>query len=135
MNNERVISVDVQQAIIPIELGVIVQTEPIPIDVVAIPDIPPVVVGIEVQPDETIPVNIDVLSEIRRDVEVSVEVVGGIGDKLPYYMGAYEVTPRKVEQILSTKNKSMSDNVTVFQIPYVEVSNIGGGLTATIGIE
>ena len=54
---------------------------------------------------------------------------------MPYYEGTYEVTPRKVEQVLATKNKSMSDNVTVFSIPYAEVSNLGGGLTATIGIE
>ena len=84
--------------------------------------------------EEQIPVNIDVIDDkvISLDVSISEGVGGG---RLPYYDGDYEVTPRKVHQIKSTKNKSMSDNVTVFSIPYAEVSNLGGGLTATIGIE
>lgn len=55
------------------------------------------------------------------------------GDRLPNYEGSYEITPRVVEQMLGTKDKSMIDDVTVNAIPYVEVSNIGGGYTATIG--
>ena len=79
--------------------------------------------------------NVDV--EVQSEqIPIEITVDAGIGGgKLPIYEGDYEVTPRKVEQILLTKNKSMSDNVTVFSIPYAEVSNIGGGLTATIGIE
>lgn len=55
------------------------------------------------------------------------------GDRLPNYEGSYEITPRVVEQMLETKDKSMIDDVTVNAIPYVEVSNVGGGFTATIG--
>lgn len=55
------------------------------------------------------------------------------GDRLPNYEGSYEITPRVVEQMLETKDKSMIDDVTVNAIPYVEVSNVGGGYTATIG--
>lgn len=55
------------------------------------------------------------------------------GDRLPNYEGSYEITPRVVEQMLETKDKSMVDDVTVNAIPYVEVSNVGGGYTATIG--
>ena len=55
------------------------------------------------------------------------------GERLPNYEGSYEITPRVVEQMLETKDKSMVDDVTVNAIPYVEVSNIGGGYTATIG--
>ena len=69
--------------------------------------------------------------EILFDIEEGISRDG----RLPDYEGAYEVTPRKVEQVLETKDKSMTDNVTVFAIPYAEVSNLGGGLTATIGLE
>ena len=55
------------------------------------------------------------------------------GERLPNYEGSYEITPRVVEQTLETKDKSMIDDVTVNAIPYVEVSNVGGGFTATIG--
>lgn len=55
------------------------------------------------------------------------------GERLPNYEGSYEITPRVVEQMLETKDKSMIDDVTVNAIPYVEVSNVGGGYTATIG--
>lgn len=55
------------------------------------------------------------------------------GDRLPNYEGLYEITPRVVEQMLETKDKSMVNDLTVNAIPYVEVSNVGGGFTATIG--
>ena len=51
----------------------------------------------------------------------------------PSYDGPYEVTPRFHEQTLKTKNKLMTDDVTVEVIPAHEVSNPAGGLTVTIG--
>lgn len=43
------------------------------------------------------------------------------------YAGPYEVTPLAfTEQKLPTKNKNMLDDVTVFEIPYDEVSNPTG---------
>ena len=43
------------------------------------------------------------------------------------YDGAYEVTPQAhEEQILPTKNKRMTDDVTVLRVPYFETSNIYG---------
>lgn len=57
------------------------------------------------------------------------------GGRLPYYDGATEVDPRKVEQILGTKNKSMRDDVTVNAIFYSETGNESGGMTAYIGME
>ena len=57
------------------------------------------------------------------------------GTRFPFYEGPYLVDPRKVEQTLNTKSKSMSDNVTVKPIYYAETSNLGGGLTAVIGME
>lgn len=43
------------------------------------------------------------------------------------YEGPYEVTPLAfIEQKLPTKDKNMLDDVTVFEIPYDEVSNPTG---------
>lgn len=69
------------------------------------------------------------------DLRLDVELVGGGSGRLPYYTGDYVVDPRKVEQVLETKNKSMRDDVTVNPIFYAETSNLSGGLTAVIGLE
>ena len=43
------------------------------------------------------------------------------------YLGPYRVIPKAYkEQILATKNKDMTDNVTVEEVPYTEVSNTKG---------
>ena len=67
--------------------------------------------------------------------ELEVELVGGGSGRFPYYSGPYVVDPRKVEQTLETTNKSMSGDVTINPIFYSETSNVGGGLTAVIGLE
>lgn len=67
--------------------------------------------------------------------ELDVELVGGGSGRFPYYTGEYVVDPRKVEQTLATANKSMRDDVTVNPIFYAETSNLGGGLTAVIGMD
>jgi len=70
------------------------------------------------------------------DSEITFEIEEGIGSgTLPPYEGAYIVTPRKVEQVLETNDKRMTDDVTVEAISYIEVGNLGGGTTATIGFE
>lgn len=51
------------------------------------------------------------------------------------YDGPYVVEPRKVEQVLETNDKTMKDDVTVRAISYIEVGNLSGGKTATIGFE
>ena len=51
---------------------------------------------------------------------------------LPEYEGPYEVTPKVDDQTLETKDKWMSDNVHVKEIPYYETSNIQNGLTVFI---
>lgn len=73
------------------------------------------------------------LTESSQEFEI--ELVGGGSGRLPYYTGAYIVDPRKVEQTLETKNKSMRDDVTVNPIFYAETTNLSGGLTAVIGLE
>ena len=43
------------------------------------------------------------------------------------YEGPYIVTPLAwQDQILATKNKNMTDDVTVLEVPYTEVSNPHG---------
>lgn len=56
-----------------------------------------------------------------------------LGDRLPEYTGAYTVTPKVFEQSLETKNKSLYEDVTVYEIPLSQVQNPQGGITATIG--
>ena len=48
------------------------------------------------------------------------------------YQGPYYVIPEVEPQLLETKNKLMSDDVTVWAIPYTEVSN-PEGTTVIIG--
>lgn len=56
--------------------------------------------------------------------------------ELPAYEGTYAVTSKAHEvQILETKNKRMTDDMTVCEIPYWETSNTSGGATAYIGSE
>ena len=43
------------------------------------------------------------------------------------YLGPYEVIPKAWEdQVLATNGKNMTDDVTVFEVPYDEVSNPTG---------
>lgn len=51
------------------------------------------------------------------------------------YPGPYEVIPRKVEQILPTADKLLTDDVTVDAINYSETTNPAGGKTVNIGYE
>ena len=51
-----------------------------------------------------------------------------------YYTGEYEVTPQaRSNVVLDTSGKLMTDDVTVFEIPYYETTNPAGGYTAIIG--
>lgn len=47
------------------------------------------------------------------------------------YEGPYVVVPKTVDQILATNDKTMTDDVTVKEIPYAEVGNTYG-TTVTI---
>lgn len=66
--------------------------------------------------------------EIRLEATLDI----GSGGRLPNYEGDYTVIPKVYEQTLATKNKSMTDDVTVEAVPYAEVSNPSGGKTANI---
>lgn len=52
---------------------------------------------------------------------------------IPTYDGAYEITPEWYAQTLATRNKQMTDDVTVKSIQLEMVSNLSGGKTAYIG--
>lgn len=61
--------------------------------------------------------------------EITTRYVG----ELEEYSGPYNVTPSLEHQTLYTEQKALMDNIKVFAIPYAEVSNTSGGITATIG--
>lgn len=52
---------------------------------------------------------------------------------MPTYMGAYAVTPAAATQTLPTAGCFLHTDVVVAAIPYAELPNAGGGLTAVIG--
>lgn len=73
-----------------------------------------------------------VISEVYQRQEI--EVANSISTQLPEYEGEYCVTPSAEENItLGTSDKVLRDDITVKKIPYAEVSNNKGGITATIG--
>lgn len=72
---------------------------------------------------------IDIGAELYpNDVSVEADVylhvkIGNYDD----YVGAYEVTPlAATEQVLDTSNKHMTDDVTVYKVPYFETTNEHG---------
>jgi hypothetical protein len=59
----------------------------------------------------------------------------GSGTAVPY-TGEYEVTPKAhQDQVLPTNGLLMLNDVTVFEVPYYETSNLFDGLTAYIASE
>lgn len=52
---------------------------------------------------------------------------------LPTYEGDYSVTPSATAQSLATAGKTMTNDITVEEIPYYEVNNVEGGTTVNIG--
>ena len=61
------------------------------------------------------------------------EIVSLVLAQISRYEGSYSVTPAVEEQTLETKEKLMTDNVTIQEIPYYDTSNNAGGTTAYIG--
>ena len=60
---------------------------------------------------------------------VAVNVNGGT----ERYTGEYEVTPLVTSQVLETKQKLMTDDLKIKEIPFFNVSNTSGGTTVYIG--
>lgn len=67
--------------------------------------------------------------------KVTLKISGGGGGSYEPYMGNYTVLPKPFEEtVLLTKEKVMTDNVRVLEIPFAQVSNPQGGKTTTIGV-
>lgn len=81
--------------------------------------------------------DIHLIGLVRQDVKLSGRIILPVGYNGDYenYEGPYEVIPKIESQSLSTKNKCMSNNVTIREIPYYEVSNASNGETIIIGGE
>lgn len=77
----------------------------------------------------------DIQIGIDPDIpDIEIEVASG-GDSYPTYEGEYEVEPKAfAETVLPTKNKLMTENVTVNEIRVQKVSAPGGGYVYYIGI-
>lgn len=73
--------------------------------------------------------------KIRSEISISATVRYPIDVRVPTYDGDYQVVPKSIEQVLSTKDKKMTDDVTVKAIPYFETSNEEDGVTIFIGSE
>lgn len=52
-----------------------------------------------------------------------------------HYKGSYTVTPKVEKQELATRQKFLTENVKIKEIPFFEVSNLEGGQTVFIGKE
>ncbi len=69
-----------------------------------------------------------------RPPSINVNVGGSHGGSAEIYTGEYNVTPKAEEAtVLRTRNKLLTENVTVSRVPFYEVSNQSGGKTFIIG--
>ena len=91
----------------------------------------PQVIDAVVMIDDEIIATVEDNSEVF-DAETDVVVVHS--EVLPYYTGEYEVDPTFSSHTLETKNKSMSDDVTINAIAVQSVTNPSGGNTIFIGM-
>lgn len=73
--------------------------------------------------------------KIQSEISISATVRYPIDVRIPTYDGNYQVVPKSTEQLLSTKDKQMTDDVTIKAIPYFETSNEEDGVTIFIGSE
>lgn len=77
-------------------------------------------------------IDIELSTDTSVKIDFDVGIKYGEGGRLPDYHGSYEVTPKLVDQTLPTKDKSMTDDVVVKEVPVARVSNPSGGKTCTI---
>ena len=74
---------------------------------------------------------------LKAKISCSGVLTGSLSKPIGYvdYTDSYEVTPKTTEQVLQTKDKHLTDDVTIKSIPFFEVSNTAGGSTVYIGSE
>lgn len=63
------------------------------------------------------------------------EIIDNVLANFPAYEGAYNISPSRQTQVLETTNKVLSDDITIAEISYAEVSNNSGGTTYYIAKE
>ena len=74
------------------------------------------------------------MNNITLQIESGSNITLGIesGRSAVYYTGEYEVTPKRQEQELATRELTMRRNVVVHEIPYFKTANPYGN-TFVIG--
>lgn len=78
--------------------------------------------------------NINITNDPEQDIGVEEDIKTiKIYDNAPEYEGEYEVTPKIEAQTLPTAERLLMKDVKIEKIPYFEVSNNSGGITASIG--
>lgn len=73
--------------------------------------------------------------QLSGGLNVSGQLSGSIdpgGSSIPPYEGDYTVEPHIYEQVLETRNKRMTDDLTINEILLSEVVNPQGGTTLII---
>ena len=82
---------------------------------------------------------IDVKQSVSGIVHSRESLVGKLGISTSgitdQYSGPYVVIPKVEEQVLKTKQKVMTNDLTVKGVPVYEVSNTSGGTTVYIAKE
>jgi hypothetical protein len=68
--------------------------------------------------------------EYDLEIDEIVEVINLEGD---IFDGSYIYTPKFIQQIIETRNKTLKDNITLEAIEVARVSNTSGGKTVYIG--
>ena len=75
------------------------------------------------------------VKDIRGEISCGINRIGEY-EPLPVYNGDYEVVSKaNKDSYLETKNKKLTDNIHVKEIPYFETANLSNGLTVYIGSE
>lgn len=79
----------------------------------------------------TVDIDMTCGQRIELDMSQTVSVIGALD--YPIYSGPYDATPTVDGLTLATKQKLMTEDVSVEPIPIGFVSNDSGGRTVTIG--
>ena len=86
-------------------------------------------VRLTIAPEPTVRLRID--PEAGVDFAAT-EYIPYYATELPDWEGPYEVIPRVDAQVFGTNEHAMRADLTVTGVPYAEVTNESGGLTASI---
>lgn len=71
----------------------------------------------------------------RENLEIKFECLQEVVVGVEYYRGKYHVTPTTEGETLQTKEKYMTDDLTIDPVPRYDVSNTSGGTTIFIASE